>query len=344
MSRPTVLLVTLAAGVAALALLGLVVGPVRVPLGETLRVLVGAAPADPRWQVVVHTLRLPRVCTAAAAGAGLGVAGLQMQTLFRNALADPYVLGVSSGASLGVALVVIGVGAGAGFTAGLGAGDRAGVVLAAAAGAAAVLTVVLLLSRWVRSAATLLLIGVMVGAASTAIVSVLLIYADPQRIQQYLVWGLGSFAGTSWADLRLLLPLVAVGLAAAALTVRPLNALLLGEGYARSMGIDVARARLITVASASLLAGVTTAFCGPIAFLGLAVPHLARLALGTSDHRVLLPGVVLMGAAVALACGLVSQVPGSDAVLPINAVTALLGAPIVVVALLRSRRGLGLER
>ncbi|MEZ0362107.1 FecCD family ABC transporter permease [Mycobacterium sp. pUA109] len=344
MTRRTVLLTTLVAGVAALALLGLVVGPVRVPLGETLRVLVGATPADPRWQVVVRTLRLPRVLTAATAGAGLGVAGLQMQTLFRNALADPYVLGVSSGASLGVALVVIGVGAGAGFTAGLGTGDRAGVVAAAAVGAAAVLTVVLLLSRWVRSAATLLLIGVMVGAASTAIVSVLLIYADPQRIQQFLVWGLGSFAGTTWADVRLLLPLVAVGLAAAALTVRALNALLLGEGYARSMGIDVRRARLITVASASLLAGVTTAFCGPIAFLGLAVPHLARLALGTSDHRVLLPGVVLMGAAVALGCGLVSQVPGSDAVLPINAVTALIGAPIVVAVLLRSRRGLGMER
>lgn len=344
MSRPTVLLITLAAGVVALALLGLAVGPVRVPVADTLRILAGAEPADPRWQVVIHTIRLPRVLTAAAAGAGLGVAGLQMQTLFRNSLADPYVLGVSSGASLGVALVVIGVGAGAGFTAGLGAGGRAGVVLAAAAGAAAVLAVVLLLSRWVRSAATLLLIGVMVGAASTAIVSVLLIYADPQRVQQYLLWGLGSFAGTSWADLRLLLPAVAAGLAAAALTIRALNALLLGEGYATTMGVDVRRARLITVASAALLAGVTTAFCGPIAFLGLAVPHLSRLALGTSDHRVLLPAVVLMGAAVALGCGIVSQVPGSDAVLPVNAVTALIGAPIVVVVLLRGRRGLGMER
>lgn len=344
LSRTTVALTALGAGVVVLVLLGLAVGPVRVPLSDTARVLVGATPSDPRWQVIVHSMRLPRVLTAIAAGAGLGVAGLQMQTLFRNTLADPYVLGVSSGASLGVALVVISVGSGAGFTTGLGTGGRAGVVLAAAVGAGTVLAIVLVLARWVRSAATLLLIGVMVGAASTAIVSVLLVYADPQRVQQYLLWGLGSFAGTTWADLRLLLPLVASGLVASALTVRALNALLLGEAYARTMGIDVRRVRLITVASASLLAGGTTAFCGPIAFLGLAVPHLTRLALGTSDHRVVLPGVVLMGAAVALGCGIVSQVPGSDAVLPVNALTALIGAPIVVIVLLRSRRGVGMQQ
>ncbi|OBI49259.1 iron ABC transporter [Mycobacterium kyorinense] len=345
MSRAAAVLTALAAAVVALTLLGIALGPVRVPLFDTVRVLAGADPSDPRWQVIVASMRVPRVLTAIAAGAGLGVAGLQMQTLFRNALADPYVLGVSSGASLGVAVVVIaGAGSAAGFTAGLAGGGRAGVVLAAALGAAIVLAMVLTLARWVRSAATLLLIGVMVGAASTAVVSVLLVYADPQRVQQYLLWGLGSFAGTTWADLRLLLPCVAVGVAAAAMTVRALNALLLGEGYARTMGIDVGRARTVAVASASLLAGVTTAFCGPIAFLGLAVPHLSRIALGTSDHRALIPGVVLMGAAVALGCAIVSQVPGSDAVLPVNAVTALIGAPIVVVVLLRSRRGVGIER
>lgn len=338
MSRAAAVLIALAGGVVLLALLGLALGPVRVPLADTVRVLVGAAPSDPRWQVIVADLRVPRALTAIAAGAGLGVAGLQMQTLFRNTLADPYVLGVSSGASLGVAVVVMATGTG--FT----AGGRAGVVVAAALGAALVLGVVLLLARRVRSATTLLLIGVMVGAAGSAIVSVLLVYAQPQRVQQYLLWGLGSFAGTGWADLRLLVPLVVAGLAACALTVRPLNALLLGEGYARTMGIDVRRVRVITVASGSLLAGATTAFCGPIAFLGLAVPHLSRLALGTSDHRMVLPGAVLMGAAVALGCGIVSQVPGSDAVLPVNAVTALIGAPIVVAVLLRSRRGVGMAQ
>ncbi|ORV98817.1 FecCD family ABC transporter permease [Mycobacterium kyorinense] len=342
MSRAAAVLAGLACGVVVLGLAGLALGPVRVPLADTARVLVGAAPSDPRWQVIVADMRLPRVLTAIAVGAGLGVAGLQMQTLFRNTLADPYVLGVSSGASLGVAVVVMATGTG--FTAGLSAGGRASVVVAAALGAALVLAAVLLFARRVRSAATLLLIGVMVGAAGAAVVGVLLVYADPQRVQQYLLWGLGSFAATSWADLRLLLPLVAVGLMASALTVRPLNALLLGESYARTMGIDVRRVRLVTVASGSLLAGATTAFCGPIAFLGLAVPHLSRLALGTSDHRVVLPGVVLTGAAVALGCGLVSQVPGSDAVLPVNAVTALIGAPIVVAVLLRSRRGVGMAQ
>lgn len=331
-------LTALGAGVVVLALLGLALGPARVPLPDTVRILVGAQPSDPRWQVIVHSMRLPRVLTAVAAGAGLGVAGLQMQTLFRNPLADPYVLGVSSGASLGVAVVVIGTGAG--FSAGL----PGGVVLAAALGAAAVLAIVLVLARRVRSAVTLLLVGVMVGAASTAIVSVLLVYADPQRVAQYLLWGLGSFAGTGWADLRLLVAVVAAGVIASALTVRPLNALLLGDNYARTMGVNVRRVRLITVASASLLAGATTAFCGPIAFLGLAVPHLTRLALGTSDHRLVLPGVVLMGAAVALGCGVLSQLPGSEAVLPVNAVTALIGAPIVIIVLLRSRRGVGLAQ
>ena len=341
LNRTAVVLATLAAAVAMLTLLGLALGPVRVPLLDTARVLIGAQPSDPRWQVIVHGMRLPRVLTAIAAGAGLGVAGLQMQTLFRNTLADPYVLGVSSGAGLGVAVVVIATGSG--FTAGL-ADDRVGVAVAAAVGAATVLAMILALARWVRSAASLLLIGVMVSAAATAVVSVLLVYADPQRVQQYLLWGLGSFAGTTWWDLRLLLPVVALGMAAAALTLRALNAMLLGESYARTMGIDVRRTRLITVASASLLTGATTAFCGPIAFLGLAVPHLARLSLGTSDHRAVLPTVVLMGSAVALACGIVSQVPGSDAVLPVNAVTALIGAPIVVLVLVRSRHGVGMQK
>ncbi|MBS9533923.1 iron ABC transporter permease [Mycobacterium sp. M1] len=341
--RAPVALLALAAAVVVLTLLGLAVGPVRVPLADTIRVLVGATPSDGRWQVIISAVRLPRVLTAILCGAALGVAGLQMQTLFRNTLADPYVLGVSSGAGLGVALVVLAGGtAGAGFTAGVGDASRAGMAVAAATGAAAVLALVLALSRWTRSVATLLLVGVMVGAATSAVVGVLLVYADPQRVQQYLMWGLGSFAGTGWADLRLLGPLTAVGLAAAVLTVRELNALLLGEGYAITMGVNVRRARLVTVASAALLAGVTTAFCGPVAFLGLVVPHLARIVVGTSDHRVVLPSVVLLGAALALGCGIVSQVPGSDLVVPLNAVTALIGAPIVVVVLLRSRRGVGL--
>lgn len=342
-ARITLVLAGLAIAVVVLAVLGLALGPVRVPLADTVRVLFGSDASDPRWQVIVANMRLPRVLTALAAGAALGVAGLQLQTLFRNTLADPYILGVSSGASLGVALVMLlGGAAGAGFTAGMAGASRAGATIAAALGAAAMLTLVLTLSRWTRSAATLLLIGVMLGAASTALVSLAMVYADPQRVQQFLLWGLGSFAGTGWDDLRLLLPLVAVGLAAAALTIRPLNALLLGESYAATMGINVRRARVVTVGSASLLAGVTTAFCGPIAFIGLVVPHVARIAVGTSDHRAVVPAVTLLGAVAALACGIVSQVPGSNVVIPINAVTALVGAPVVITVLLRARRGSGM--
>ncbi|WP_409434985.1 FecCD family ABC transporter permease [Mycobacterium sp. SMC-14] len=341
--RIALVLTALSAAVVLLAVLGLVLGPVRVPVLDTVQVLFGAEPSDPRWQVIVWNMRLPRVLTALAAGSALGVAGLQLQTLFRNTLADPYILGVSSGASLGVALVVLlGGAAGGGFTTAVAGASRAAEVIAAALGAAAMLTLVLVLSRWTRSAATLLLIGVMIGAASTALVSLAMVYSDPQRVQQYLLWGLGSFAGTGWADLELLLPLVAVGLLTAALTIRPLNALLLGESYAATMGINVHRARVVTVISASLLAGVTTAFCGPIAFLGLVVPHIARIVVGTSDHRVVVPAVILLGAVAALGCGIVSQVPGSDLIIPINAVTALVGAPVVIAVLLRARRGSGL--
>ncbi|MBY0443109.1 MAG: iron ABC transporter permease [Mycobacteriaceae bacterium] len=343
--RSTIVLTVLACSAVVLTGLALACGPVPVPLRDTVRILVGVQPSDPRWQVIITSMRMPRVLTAIAAGSALAVAGLQMQTLFGNPLADPYVLGVSSGASLGVALaVLVGVGSGAGFIADLSGFGRIGVSVAAVSGAWCVLIVVLTLARWVASVTTLLLVGVMVGAASTAAVSVLLGYANPQRIQQYLLWGLGSFTATTWSDLRLLLPLTGCGLAAAMWTIRPLNALLLGESYARTMGINVRRARLITVSSASLLTGVTTAFCGPIAFIGLFVPHLSRSALGTSDHRVAMPGVVLMGATVAVGCAIVSQLPGSNAVLPVNAVTALIGAPLVVAVLIARHRAEELPR
>jgi len=338
--RVTVVFVALAVAVAVATVLSVTLGSVTVPLAETLRVLFGGSATDMRWDMVIRDLRLPRTVTALAVGAALGIAGLQMQTLFRNALADPFILGASSGASLGVAVVVVAGGGGAGgFTAGLAGLGRAGVVIAAALGAAAVLLLIVVLARWVKSAVTLLLIGVMLGSATTAVVSVLLVYADPQRSQQFLVWGLGSFTATTWSDLRLLVPVVLGGIAVALLTVRALNALLLGEGYARSMGIDIRIVRLTTVVSAALLAGATTAFCGPIGFLGLIVPHLARMAFGTSDHRVLLPGVALLGGALALICGIVSQMPGTDTVFPLNAVTAIVGAPVVIAVLIRSRRG-----
>ncbi len=321
--------------------LTIAIGSVAIPLDEVGRVLLGGEASESSWQTIIWQVRLPRAVTAASAGAALGVGGLLMQTLFRNPLADPFILGISSGASLGVALVVLVAGsAGSSFVAGLGLGGNLGVAGAAALGATAVTGLVLLVSRRVGSPATVLIIGLMVGYAVTSVVSVL-VYAGLgrfERVRAYVAWGFGSFAGTTWSQLTVLVPLVLLGVAIAVALVKSLNALLLGDAYASSMGLEVRRTRLLVVAAASLLAGVVTAFCGPIAFIGVAVPHLARALLRTSDHRLVVPGSVLAGAGVALVAGLVAQLPGSDASLPLNAVTALIGAPVVVAVLLRMRR------
>ncbi|MFJ1733656.1 FecCD family ABC transporter permease [Streptomyces sp. NPDC088254] len=338
--RRLAVVLALAAGTATLFILAVATGSHPVPVAEVVRVLFGGTAEDPRWTVIVEQVRLPRALTATAVGAALAVAGVQMQTLFRNALADPFSLGVSSGASMGVAAVVVGTGGVTGsFTGDLAGLGRVGVVIAASLGAAAVLALVLLLSRWVRSAVTLLVIGVMIGSAATAVVGVMLVYARPERAQQFVVWGLGSFGATTWPDLHVMLPVVGAGLLTALLTAKRLNALLLGEDYARTMGLNVRRSRDLALFGTALLAGAATAFCGPIAFLGLAVPHLTRVALGTSDHRALIPASMLAGAFLALACALLSQPPGTDSVLPLNAVTSLFGAPIVIAFLIRSRRG-----
>ncbi len=330
-----------AAVLATLFVLTIAAGSVAIPLGEVAAVLLGRAPSDPSWATIVSQVRLPRAVTALLAGAGLGVGGLQMQTLFRNPLADPFILGISAGASLGVALVVLVAGsAGSTLVGGLGVLGTVGVAGAAALGAAAVTGIVLAVSRRVTSPATVLIIGLMAGYATSAIVS-LLVYSGfgrLERIRAYIAWGFGSFGGTTWSELRVLAPAVVAGLVLAALTTKPCNALLLGDRYAASMGLNVRRTRLLVVAAASLLAGSVTAFCGPIAFLGVAVPHLARGLLHTADHRVLVPAVVLLGGVVALAAGLVAQLPSSEATLPLNAVTSLLGAPVVVAVLLRLRR------
>lgn len=339
--RSTVRLGLLALLLATMFVVAVAVGSVRIPLGDVIAVLVGGEPARAVWRTIVLEVRLPRALTAVLAGAGLGVGGLQLQTLFRNPLAEPFILGISAGASLGVALVVLTAGAGgAGMVAGLGLLSSLGVVWAAAVGAAAVLVLVLAVSRRVRSVATILIIGLMVGYATSAIVS-LLVYTgagSSERLRAFLTWSYGSFRGTTWGELQILVPVAIVGLLIAAALVKQLNALLLGEGYAASMGVSVGRARVVIIASASLLTGVVTAYCGPIAFIGIAVPHLARGLLRRSDHRVLVPAVVLLGGVVALFAELVAQLPGSDRVLPLNAVTSLLGAPIVVAVLLRMRR------
>ncbi|MGC8856423.1 MAG: FecCD family ABC transporter permease [Anaerolineae bacterium] len=316
-------------------------GSVAIPLNQVIRTLLGGTPEKASWTDIIFKFRLPKALTAVLVGAALSAAGLQMQTLFRNPLADPYILGVSSGASLGVALVILGSAAGGSaltFVAGLGTFGNFTLSLAASLGAAIVLGAVLLLSRRVQSTLTLLVMGLMFGYLASAIVSLLIYFSQPERVQVFSLWTAGSFAAVTWEQMRVFAPITLLGLAIALVMIKPLNALLLGDDYARSLGLNVRRARAWIILSASLLAGVSTAFCGPIWFIGVAVPHVARTFLKTANHRTLLPASLLMGAIFALLADVIAQAPGSQRVLPLNVVMSLFGVPVILWIILRQRQ------
>ncbi len=321
-------------------LLDLSTGSVNIPMKDILKILSGGQPERTSWANIFWLFRLPKAITAVLAGAGLAVSGLLMQTLFRNPLAGPSVLGINSGASLGVALVVLSVtagGASSDFLDGLGLLGDLGIVVAAGFGAALVLTLILIFARKVRSVMTLLILGILLGYATSALVSILIHFSIAERIHAYISWTFGSFAATTWHQLRIFIPIVLIGLLFTLFVKKPLNALLLGEAYSRSMGLNIKQARFLIIVTTALLSGAVTAFCGPVAFLGVAIPHLCRSFFNTSDHRVLLPTVMLMGAIVALIADLVSQMPGTQIVLPLNAVTSLLGAPLIAWFILRKK-------
>ena len=338
-ARPALLLALLAL-LAVLLLLSLALGSVSIPLEQIVSILLGGDAEQASWRQIVLKFRLPKAATAALAGMALGVSGLLMQTYFRNPLAEPFVLGVSSGASLGVALVVLTSGAvGGALLAGLGLAGDLLLTLAAGAGAALSMTLVLLVAIRVQQGVTLLILGLMFGYFVGAIVSLLLYFALPERIQAYLNWTFGTFSGVTIGQLPILAGFVLAGLLLSALLVKPLNALLLGETYARSLGVNLKRARIGIIMATATLVSAVTAFCGPIAFIGIAVPHLSRALLASADHRLLLPACCLTGACVALFAAIIAELPGNNLVLPVNVVTAVLGAPVVMVALLRSARG-----
>jgi len=335
--RPALLLV-LVFGLMGAFLLVLAIGSVTIPLEQIIGVLLGGEAERTAWTNIILKFRLPKALTAMLAGAALGVSGLLMQTFFRNPLAGPFVLGISSGASLGVALVVLSVGTVGGvLLAGLGLTGDLLLVLAAALGASLTLLIVLAAARRVDSSMTLLILGLMFGYLVSALVSLLLFFAVPERIQAYINWTFGSFGGVTWDQLPILAGAVLIGLSIALLLIKSLNALLLGEDYARSLGLNIQLTRLAIILATALLAGAVTAFCGPIGFIGLAVPHLCRSLLHTSDHRLLVPGTILMGGLVALIAALIAEVPGQAVLLPLNAVTALIGAPVVMLVILRQR-------
>ena len=340
---PGLLLAGLALIALAVFLLSLAVGSVRIPIDEIVAVLLGGDASKPAWAIIVLKFRLPKALTAMLAGAALSVSGLQMQTLFRNPLAGPFVLGISSGASLGVALTVllagvaVGLGGSTSLLAGISLAGDTSLALSAIAGSGLVLLLVMSVARKVQSGMTILILGLMFGYTTSALVSVLIYFSVAERIQAYISWTFGSFGGVTWRQLQVMAPAIVLGLAGGHLLMKPLNALLLGETYALSLGLNVGRVRLGVIGSSAVLAGVVTAFCGPIGFLGIAVPHLCRSLLHTSDHRLLLPAVSFMGATLALCADIVAGLPGSQLTLPLNAVTALLGAPVVIWVILRQR-------
>lgn len=337
-SRRAPLLLVLLTLLVAVLLLSLALGSVPIPLDEIIRILLGGQASRESWANIILRFRLPKALTAMLAGAALGIGGLQMQTLFRNPLVDPFVLGISSGASLGVALIVLAVGTpGAAMLAGASLQGDLGLVIAASLGSGLVLALVLFVARRVTSSTTLLVLGLMFGYAVSAFVSLLLYFSIAERIQAYTNWSFGSFGGVTWSQMPIFALIILVGLALAFLLSKSLNALLLGETYARSMGMNLQRVRGWIILSTALLAGTVTAFCGPIAFLGIAVPHLCRSLFNTSDHRLLIPATMLMGGMVTVLADLIAQVPGSQLVLPLNAITALIGAPVVIWIILRGR-------
>ena len=317
-------------------LLDLGFGAVNIPIHEVMNILLGQEAEKTTWTNIILKFRLPKALTATLAGAALGVSGLQMQTLFKNPLAGPFVLGISSGASLGVALILLTASVTVPtLLTDLGMIGDFSLVIAASFGAASVLGLMLVVSRRVQDTMTLLILGLLFGYATSAMVSILLQFSSQERIQSYIMWTFGSFTGVTWQQLAILTPVICVGLLIAVLQSISLNALLLGESYARSLGLTVQKTRFSVISSASILAGAITAFCGPIAFLGVAIPHLCRSLFNTSDHRILIPSVIIMGAILALFADLVSQILINQMVLPLNAITALIGTPVVTWVILQ---------
>jgi iron complex transport system permease protein len=322
-----------------LFMLDIALGSVQIPVRSVVAILFGSETEGVAWEKIVMTIRLPKAITAVVAGAALSVSGLQMQTLFRNPLAGPSVLGISAGASLGVAVVMLASGGAANAFAirQLGLGGSWLIVLAATAGAMAVLLVVLGVAVRIRDNVVLLIVGIMVGNITVSFISIWQYFSAPEEIQDYLIWTFGSLGGVFGTQLAVLCIVVTAGLLISFATSKPLNVLLLGENYARSLGMGTFSTRLFVILATSLLAGSVTGFCGPIGFIGIAVPHLARSILNTSDHRFLMPSSCLMGAILMLACDIIAQMPGTQTTLPINAVTALIGSPVVIWVIVRQK-------
>jgi iron complex transport system permease protein len=320
-----------------MAFLNVSLGSVHIPLKDILSILIQQDVSDSSWTYIILEYRLPKVFTAILTGSGLAVSGLLMQTLFRNPLAGPYVLGLSSGASLGVAIMIMGAGL-IGGTAATFLISKWSLVIASSIGSLMVLLAVLMASAKLRDTMAILIIGLMFASLTAAVVSVLAYFSPAAQLQQYIFWSFGSLGNLSWPEVGILSTFWFFGILLSIFCIKNLNTLLLGESYARSLGVKISTNRLLIIIATSLLAGSITAFAGPIAFVGLAVPHLIRQVIPTSDHKILLPAVILGGSILMLVCDIIAQVPGSEYTLPINAITSIIGAPVVIWLLIRKQK------
>ena len=334
--RKTILFSILSLTLVLTLLLNLSLGQVAIPFKEVIKSLLGSNASKDTWEYIIINFRLPKAITAILVGIGLSISGLLMQTLFRNPLAGPYVLGLSSGSSLGVAFVILGAGA-----LPLVLSDfllsSYGIIIASCLGSFAVLMLVLLISKFLRDTMTILIAGLMFSSFAGAIVSVLSYFSSAEKLQKFTFWSLGSIGNLSWQNIYLLMVAVFIGLLFSVFSIKSLDALLLGENYAKSLGLNIKKSRRLIILATSILAGSITAFAGPIAFIGLAVPHVAKLIFQTSNHRILFWSTILIGAIIMLFCDMVSQMPGCNFTLPINAITSIVGAPIVIWLLVRKK-------
>lgn len=321
----------------AMLFLNISLGSVNIPFGEIVAAVFTTEGTKESWQYIIIEYRIPKALTSILAGSGLAVSGMLMQTMFRNPLAGPYVLGLSSGASLGVALVLMGASLFGGIV-GSEVFSSWGIVIASSLGSLLVLLAVMLASVRLKDTMAILIIGLMFASLSSAVVSVLAYFSPAAQLQQYIFWSYGSVGDLTWNELGMLSLFWLMGTGIALFSIKNLNSLLLGEQYARSLGMNITRNRALLIISTSFLAGSITAFAGPIAFVGLAVPHLIRQVIPVNDHKILLPAVILGGAILMLLCDIVAQLPGSENTLPINAVTSLVGAPVVIWLLVRRRK------
>lgn len=338
--RNTILFFLLGLGLMVLFFINISLGSIRIPFQDVYTSLTGGQASKSTWEYIIINYRLPKAITAVLVGMGLSISGLLMQTLFRNPLAGPYVLGLSSGASLGVAFVILGASLLPPFLSSVLLSSY-GIILASTLGSSIVLLAVLLVSQRLRDTMAILIVGLMFGSFTSAIVGVLTYFSSAEQLQKFTFWSMGNLGNLSWSSIVILSVCTGTGLLLSAFSIKPLNALLLGENYAKSLGLNFKKTRLIIIFSTSILAGSITAYAGPIAFIGLAVPHMAKLLFQTSNHAVLFWSTLLTGAAIMLICDILSEIPGMETPLPINAVTSIIGAPVVIWLLVRKRKMMG---